>query len=328
MHHERYISIIISNYNKVTTIGKCLEAAFSSEYENFEVIVVDDHSSDNSVEIIKRFPCRFIHLEKHLGTSKARNIGALHSRGEILFFTDADCLLKRDTLLLVNEAVSKAGPGVIIGGTYTRKPYDERFFSMFQSVFINYSETKNVDNPDYIAAHAMVIDAQTFRKSGGFCEDFLPSLEDVEFSHRLRRMGYRLIMNSEIQVRHIFNFSLLRSMQNAIKKSMYWTMYSLKNRDLFVDSGTASTELKVNVVSYFVCLFFLILWLLLQKPLFLPFLPLIVVFNIFVNKPLLKAFYETGGIFFAGLAALYYMMLYPVPVGIGVVAGMVRSISK
>jgi hypothetical protein len=137
-------------------------------------------------------------------------------------------------------------------------------------------------------------------------------------------MGYRLIMNPKIQVQHIFDFSLLRSMQNAIKKSMYWTMYSLKNRDLFVDSGTASSELKVNVGSYFACVFFLVLWLLLQKPLFLLFLLLILAFNISVNKSLLKAFYETGGTFFAGLAILYYIMLYPIPVGIGVVTGVVR----
>lgn len=328
MHLERYISIVISNYNKAATIGKCLEAVFSSRYKNFEVIVVDDHSKDNSVEIIKRFPCRLICLERHAGSSKARNIGALNSNGEVLFFTDADCLLKEDTLSIINRTLSTTRADVVIGGTYTKKPYDRRFFSLFQSVFINYSETKNVENPDYIATHAMVIDAQVFRKSGGFCEDFLPILEDVEFSHRLRRKGYRLIMNPEIQVQHIFDFSLSKSMRNAVRKSMYWTMYSLRNKDLFSDSGTASVELKVNVVSYFLSLFFLILWILLEKSLFL--YPLVMIFasNIFVNRLLLKAFYEAGGIIFAGLAFVYYTMLYPLPVGIGVIRGMMNFLFK
>ncbi|MBI4654552.1 MAG: glycosyltransferase family 2 protein [Nitrospirae bacterium] len=325
---ERYISIIIPNYNKADTIGKCLEAVLSSRYGNFEVVVVDDHSEDNSVEIIKRFPCKLIRLEGHEGTSRARNIGALNSNGEVLFFIDADCLLKEDTLSIINRTLSTTDSNIIIGGTYTRMPYDEGFFSLFQSVFINYSETKKARNPNYIAAHAMVIDAQTFRKSGGFSEGFLPILEDVEFSHRLQRKGYRLLMNPEIQVQHIFNFSLAKSLQNAIKKSMYWTMYSLKNRDLFSDSGTASVELKVNGVSYFFSLLFLIFWIFLQKSLFLFSLPLILAFNTFINRGLLKAFYETNGIFFAVLAYLYYTMLYPLPVGTGVIAGAIRFLFK
>ena len=88
-------------------------------------------------------------------------------------------------------------------------------------------------------------------KSGGFKENFLPILEDVEFSHRLRRTGFKLTMNPEILVRHIFNFTLIKSLKNAFRKSLYWTIYSLKNKDLLTDSGTASIELKFNVASFF-----------------------------------------------------------------------------
>lgn len=67
----KYISIVIPNYNMAATIGLCLEAAFCSDYKNFEVIVVDDHSDDDSVEIIKKFPCKLICLEARSGASKA-----------------------------------------------------------------------------------------------------------------------------------------------------------------------------------------------------------------------------------------------------------------
>jgi glycosyltransferase involved in cell wall biosynthesis len=189
---EKYISIVIPSYNKAATIGKCLEAAFSSKYKNFEVIVVDDNSDDNSVEIIKRFPCKLVCLERRAGTSKARNTGAFKSKGDLIFFIDADCILQEDTLSIINKTFSETGPEVVIGGTYTRMPYDKRFCSIFQSVFVNCSETKKLENVDYIAAHAMVIDARTFRKSGGFPEDFFPIIEDVEFTHRLRRAGCKL----------------------------------------------------------------------------------------------------------------------------------------
>lgn len=328
MSSERFISIVIANYNKATTIGKCLEAAFSSKYENFEVVVVDDNSEDNSVEITKQFPCKLIRLDKHVGASKARNIGASDSNGDIIFFTDADCLLKEDTLSIINKTLAETSANVVLGGTYTRIPADKGFFSLFQSVFINYSETRKVKDPDYIATHAMVINARTFRKSNGFSENFLPILEDVEFSHRLWKTGHKLVINPLIEVRHIFNFSLSGSMRNAIKKSMYWTIYSLKNKDLLVDSGTASAELKVNVGSYFLSLFFLILWIISQKFLFLYLLPPILVFNSFVSRGLLKAFHKTQGPLFAVFAFIYYTMVYPLAVGAGVIMGTVKYLLK
>ena len=322
------ISVIIPNRNNGATLGKCLEAAFSSRYDNFEVIVVDDCSGDDSLEIIKRFPCRLIRLDKHSGASKARNTGALHSAGDILFFADADCLLMEDTLSAAGRAMAENGPGVIVGGTYTREPYDRAFFSRFQSVFIHYSETKHRERPDYVASHAMAVDAGTFRKTGGFPEDFLPILEDVEFSHRLRRMGYRLMIDPRILVQHIFNFSLAGSLRNAVKKAMYWTLYSLRNRDVLADSGTASRELKVNVLSYLVSAIFLAAGTALGRPVLLYSLPLVMGLNTVINRGLLRAFWKTGGAVFAFSAYAYYTMLYPLAVGAGSIAGMMRYLSK
>jgi len=317
---EKRISVVIPNYNKSGTIGKCLDAVFSSEYKNFEVVVVDDCSDDNSVDIIRQYPCKLICLEKRSGTSVARNRGTAGSTGEVVFFTDSDCLLQKDTLSLINIAISRAGHDSVIGGTYTKLPYDVNFFSIFQSLFIHYSETKNPGNPDYIAAHAMVISAEVFKKSGGFPEDFMPIIEDVEFSHRLRISGYRLIMNPDIQVQHVFDFSLIKSLKNAFRKTKYWCMYSLKNRGLFTDSGTASTELKTNVASFSLTLFLILLWAATHSPLIMYSLPVLFSVNIFVSRHLMKVFYESQGIGFAGLASAYYMLVYPLPVGLGTIS--------
>ncbi|MBI4698721.1 MAG: glycosyltransferase family 2 protein [Nitrospirae bacterium] len=328
MNSRLLISVIIPNYNKASTIGQCLEAVFSSAYRNFEVIVVDDCSEDNSLEIIGQFPCRLVSLKTHSGASKARNIGAKNSSGSYLFFIDADCVLLKDTLSIVGSTLSATEADVVIGGTYTRLPYDKGFFNAFQSVFVNYSETKNIDGPDYIAAHAMIIHKQAFIKSGGFSEDFLPIMEDVEFSHRLRRSGLRLIMNPAIQVGHIFNFSLYRSIKNAARKSRYWAIYSLNNKDILVDSGTASREFKINILSYGAILAFFILWILFHKFLFLFSATAIFALNAFISRKLLRAFHETKGTEFAFRAFLYYSVIYPVPVGMGACAGLIDYLFK
>lgn len=319
---EKTISLIIPNYNGSSTIGKCLDAAFASKYGNFEVIVVDDGSVDNSVEIIKKYPCRLVRMEKHAGAGAARNRGAKSSRGEVLFFTDADCLLRNDALLLANEAVAE-NPGAVIGGTYTPLPYDHDFFSVFQSLFVHYSETKKKE-PDYIATHALIIDAGMFKSSGGFSEDFLPILEDVEFSHRLSRNGLRLLMAPEIQVMHVFNFTVSKALQNAFRKTTYWTMYAVANRDLFADSGTASVELKINGASFSLVVFLVLLFFIRHQPGWLFPLPFLLAANLVLSSGLLTLFYRSKGLRFTVIGGLYYTMIYPFPVIAGGLAGLVK----
>jgi len=316
-----FISIIIPNHNGEKTIGRCLDAAFASRYPNFEVMVVDDCSTDHSIAIIDKYPCRLIRLPEHGGASKARNTGAQNSKGDVLFFIDNDCLLQADTLAKAAAVYQQEGPGVVIGGTYTLLPYDQTFFSIFQSVYIHYSETKNTGNPDYIATHAMIIAKSLFQQSGGFNEYFMPILEDVEYSHRLRQKGIRLLMKPDIQVQHIFNFSLAKSMRNGIRKSKYWSIYSIKNRDLLSDSGTASLEFKFNVLACFVAILLVLIGILVKSWVFI--LPVLLLFgcNLFLNRNLLRAFHRVRGPFFAISAGLYYTLVYPFAVGIGVCSG-------
>ena len=321
---EKSISVIIPNYNKASTIGKCLEAAFSSRYGKYEVIVVDDCSTDNSVEIIKSFPCTLLQLETHGGASKARNTGALNSKGEILFFIDSDCLLQEDTLSIVTSACTATeGKKAILSGTYTPIPYDYDFFSAFQSVFINYFETKK-NEPDYIPGHSVIIKSEYFKNSGGFPEDFLAMIEDVEFSHRMRRAGYKLLLSPQVLVQHIFNFNLVKSLKNAFRKSFYWTIYSIKNKDLFKDSGTASVELKINAASNLAFFFSLSLYASFKNPLYLLLIPVVLTLNIFINRGLLSAFFRAKGFLFGLGATVYYTMVYPVPVLIGALTGMIK----
>ena len=314
--------MIVPNRNGAKTIGLCLEALFRSVHDNFEVIVVDDCSSDDSVTVIRAFPCRLTALSRHCGAAAARNVGARQSRGNLLLFIDADCLVREDTLQLAEELAAAWGKETVIGGTYTCRPHDHDFFSLFQSLFIHFFEGKKGHSCDYIAGHAMLIASETFRHSGGYPADFLPLVEDVEFSHRLRARGYRLVMERELQVRHIFNFRGIRdSLHNAFRKSKYWVVYSLVHRDLLADSGTASHELKGTAILWFVLLitaglnvyspglFFLLLFLGTG------------VGDILLNRKLFAFFCRCEGGFFATRAAGYYLLLYPPAVAAGAAAG-------
>lgn len=325
---KQSLSIIIPNFNGGRTIGACLEALIASRDDACEIVVVDDCSQDGSVDVISQYPVNLIRLKEHSGASAARNAGAFGSTGEVLFFIDSDCIVTDATIPRVRKNLSEQPADFVVGGTYTAVPYDNRFFSAFQSAFINYFETKNVSAPDYLATHAIVIRAHSFKKIGGFNEDFLPILEDVEFSHRLRRNGFRLIMDPGLQVRHIFHFSFIRSLRNAVKKTRYWTEYSLENRDLFADSGTASKEIKVNGATWLATVSLLLVYLISGERSLLFSLPFLWAANLFMNRHLYRAFVKAGGAWFAFRAGCYYSLIYPSAIWTGFFRGVFQYYCK
>ena len=89
------ISVIIPAYNEEKNLRRCIKAVYESDYRNFEVIVVDDASTDNSAKVAVTFPCVLVSLKDNLGSAQARNEGAKKASGDILVFIDADIIVKK-----------------------------------------------------------------------------------------------------------------------------------------------------------------------------------------------------------------------------------------
>jgi glycosyltransferase involved in cell wall biosynthesis len=320
------ISVVIPVRNGSRALEACLQAACAAALPQNEVIVVDDGSTDESAAIAARhtYPgaCRLIRLVPGRGASAARNAGAAAARGDILFFTDADCVMDAQTLPRAAATLAAAGPRTVVGGTYDTHPYDPGFFSAFQACFVNYHETRRPDAPDYVATHAMAIRTADFAASGGFDEQFLPLLEDVEFCHRLRRDGLRLRMDPRVLVRHSFGFDFAGSMRNAARKVRFWMRYSLVNRDLLADSGTASHGLKLAGALAGLTWLCVATAAALWRPAPLFPVPLFVLVAVAVNAGLVRAFHRAGGSVFAAAATGYLVLIYPLAIAVGAAQGL------
>ena len=99
------VSIIIPIYNVAQYIIECLESVYNQTYKNIEVILVDDCSTDNSMEIISEYltfdklsNTKVIHHTHNRGISAARNTGIIYAEGEYIFFLDSDDLLRLDSI--------------------------------------------------------------------------------------------------------------------------------------------------------------------------------------------------------------------------------------
>ena len=102
MNNPIKISIIVPVYNVQDYLADCLNSILSQTFANYEVIIVNDGSTDSSPQIIDSFKTKFPNLkiihQKNQGVSNARNTGIIHSEGEYLFFLDSDDKIKPTTL--------------------------------------------------------------------------------------------------------------------------------------------------------------------------------------------------------------------------------------
>ena len=117
------VSVIIPAYNEEKVISDCLESLSKQTYKDMEIIVVDDGSTEHTIDVIKTYLVSHIpyHLlrQKHLGPGLARNLGAQHARGEILVFVDADMTFdKKFIQMLIKPILS--GKAI---GTFSKDEY-------------------------------------------------------------------------------------------------------------------------------------------------------------------------------------------------------------
>ncbi len=105
------VSIIIPAYNEETLIGECLRSIAGQSYSRLEVIVVDDGSTDRTLEVAKNLKVKTL-SQNHKGPGSARNLAATHAKGEILVFVDADMTFDKN---FVEDLVSPILKGDAIG---------------------------------------------------------------------------------------------------------------------------------------------------------------------------------------------------------------------
>jgi glycosyltransferase involved in cell wall biosynthesis len=111
---EPLVSVVISNYNCGRFVAGAVESALQQSYPNTEVIVVDDGSTDDSLEVLQRYGDRVrIVTQTNGGVSRARNEGIRQSRGELVAFLDADDLWHREKLAKQVPLFASASVGLV-----------------------------------------------------------------------------------------------------------------------------------------------------------------------------------------------------------------------
>jgi len=246
-------SVIVPAYNAGKTIGDCLGALTRQSLVSavYEVIVVDDGSKDGTAEVVKTFSVRYLR-QANRGPATARNHGAREARGEIILFTDSDCVPSADWIAEMTKPFGD--PDVVaVKGAYrtNQRSLTARFAQVeFEERFELLKRAASIDMVDtYSAAYR----SDVFRQAGGFDESFpVANNEDTELSYKLSRMGRKMVFNPNAVVYHLNHPDSLRRYARLKFWRGYWRMvvYRRYPDKMMKDSYTPQT-LKLQILFLF-----------------------------------------------------------------------------
>jgi O-antigen biosynthesis protein len=234
-----FVSVIVCSYNGGPTLGSCLDSLGKLNYPEYEVILVDDGSTDDTSYIAAQFPwVRYIH-QSNQGLSQARNTGAAAANGEVFAYTDSDCMADPDWLYyLIGTLVSGDYAGV--GGPNITPPAKNWIQACVAAAP---GGPSHVLLTDVVAEHIpgcnMAFYRWAFETVGGFDTEYRKAGDDVDFCWRIQQAGWIIAFSPTAIVWHYRRFTLRAFLKQQDGYGEAESLLRFKHLIFFGPTGTA-----------------------------------------------------------------------------------------
>jgi glycosyltransferase involved in cell wall biosynthesis len=251
--HINAISVIIPVYNANATLRHCVESVLETNYAPLEIIIVDDASTDITVDLINTLVdanpeiIHLIQLKKNGGPARARNAGAEVAKYPYFFFLDADTQMLPDAL---ERFIARIPEADAVCGHYHWQPLNDEPVAWYKSL-LNYHmfSRLGVFKHDVFLGSAAGIRREAFEKTGGYDStlEWGMDYENEEFGHRLSK-DHKILLDPEITVYHNFpNFGKLT--KTYFTRVAQWMTLFMKRRK-FEAGGPAAQSVGIASIAF------------------------------------------------------------------------------
>jgi GT2 family glycosyltransferase len=254
-----YLSVIMPAHNAAGMLPRTLGAIGTSDLprDRWELIVVDDGSSDDTSLIAARYADTVVKLPgKASGPAYARNRGFEVTRGDIVVFIDADCVVHVDTLSrFATLFMSDPELGAAFG-SYDDKPPASGIMSQYRNLVHHYVHHQNAGEVETFWAGAGAVRREVFAEAGMYDEWHYskPQIEDIELGARIRKLGRRIILDPSIQVTHLKKWTLRQVIRTDLwDRGIPWARL-LMHRRAMLSTATLNLRLSEKVATFLTCL--------------------------------------------------------------------------
>jgi GT2 family glycosyltransferase len=222
------VSVIVPVYENPAELLHSLKALARSSYQPAEVLVVDDGSKVATTQIAaicKEHGARYLRLETNAGPAEARNAGVKASTANVLVFLDADVAVHGDTLKNIVEQLEERPDLDALFGAYDDAPAAAGTVSRFRNLLHHYVHLQSAGKATTFWAGCGAVRRRVFEAAGGFPELYRqPSIEDVDFGHRLSSAGFAIHLEPSIQVTHVKRWTLQGMFRtDLLQRATPWT---------------------------------------------------------------------------------------------------------
>ena len=185
------VSVIVCSHNGGVTLDECLRSLRNLDYPDYEVIVVDDGSTDDTPGILARFPEVLAIHQTHCGLSVARNAGLQRATGALIAYTDSDCMADRNWLICLVHQLLRSGAAAVGGPNLT--PEDGWLAACVAAAP---GQPTHVLMGDQVAEHIpgcnMAFRREALEAINGFDPQFRKAGDDVDICWRLQHEGFSI----------------------------------------------------------------------------------------------------------------------------------------
>ena len=305
------ISIITPVYNGGYAFACCLLAIERSQFTNYEHIVVDDGSTDESVAIARKFGAKILQTTGREGPGAARNIGAKAATGKYLCFVDADCEVQDDAISKLADLLQSRSDIDALFGSYDDLPKATNFMAQYKNLMHHYVHQQGNEDAATFWAGFGVVKRSLFLKLGGFdLERFpRPSIEDIELGYRLKESGASIYLAKDLQVKHHKAWKLFGLIKTDIfDRGIPWTKLLLSNKSNTVNDLNLQVSSRISLIATYSLLLCLTVsfWNFAAIIPGLVFLALV----LYLNWDVYNFFYQKRGLFFTFKVIPAHLLYY------------------
>jgi len=229
------ISVIVPAYNASATLPPCLKSIFEQADADTEIVVVDDCSTDNTLQIARDSGTAVFQTQQQSGPAGGRNLGAEKSTGDILFFVDADVVIGPGSIGTIKRTFESDPSLAAVFGSYDEAPAQQNFLSQYKNLLHHFVHQESSSNAGTFWAGCGAIRKEVFHSVDGFDAQRYPypSIEDIELGIRMVGKGYRIRLDKDLQGKHLKRWSVHSLLKADILHRAYpWSRLIASHGDL------------------------------------------------------------------------------------------------
>jgi hypothetical protein len=304
------ISAIVPVRDGRATLGECLEPLLARVGTGLvEVIVCDDGSLDGSGDLARERGARVLRSEVARGPAAARNRGAEEASGEVLFFVDADVVVRPDAVDRIAECLRDESVSAVFG-CYDEAPRDPGLASRYMNLRHRHFHQQATGDVSSFWAGCGAIRSALFRSVGGFdaASFSRPTIEDIALGNALVQAGGRIRMEPSLQGTHLKRWSWLDVLRtDIVSRALPWGRLVAAGKAPGGQLNASASEVPRVLVAWSL-LGATLLAITGSAPAWIPLLLLGVAGAL--NRPLLSLFHRVGGISLVAFGLLQHQLYY------------------